>query len=138
MGNAFQPGRRFDNAKPYEQHIATLRAKMIKEGMAPADARRAIEPQLVEAMLQGQNTSYAVIDGTPIYMAGTRTVAVSHAAVLASDGYPFLHPTLKESEDALARQLADDPQNISSFVATKGLVEGNNSFDDRAYIRLTV
>lgn len=106
--------------------------------MAPADARRAIEPQLVEAMLQGQNTSYAVIDGTPIYMAGTRTVAVSHAAVLASDGYPFLHPTLKESEEALARQLADDPQNISSFVATKGLVEGNNSFDDRAYIRLTV
>ena len=70
----------FDNAKPYEQHIATLRANMIKEGMAPADARRAIEPQLVEAMLQGQNTSYAVIDGTPIYMAGTRTVAVSHAA----------------------------------------------------------
>lgn len=128
----------FDNAKPYEQHIATIRANMIKEGMAPADARRAIEPQLVEAMLQGQNTSYAVIDGTPIYMAGTRTVAVSHAAVLTSDGYPFLHPTLKESEEALARQLADDPQNISSFVATKGLVEGNNSFDDRAYIRLTV
>ena len=70
---------------------------------------------------------------------GARSVvAVSHAAVLASDGYPFLHPTLKESEAALARQLADDPQNISSFVATKGLVEGNNSFDDRAYIRLTV
>ena len=31
----------FDNAKPYEQHIATIRANMIKEGMAPADARRA-------------------------------------------------------------------------------------------------
>ena len=89
-------------------------------------------------MLEGQNRLYAVIDGTPIYMPGTRLVSVRSSAVLASAGYPTLLPTLRDTEKALAKQLADDPQNIRSFVATKGLVEGNKSFDDRAYVRLTV
>lgn len=30
------------------------------------------------------------------------------------------------------------PQNITDFVATKGLVEGNVSFDDRAYVSLNI
>ena len=118
--------------------IAKQRAEMIKGGMEPAEARRAIEPQIIKAMFDGQNRLYTVIDGTPIYMPGTRLVSVRRSAVLASDGYPTLLPTLGESEEALAKQLADDPQNIRSFVATKGLVEGNRSFDDRAYVRLTI
>ena len=59
----------------------------------------------------------------------------SSEIVLASDGYPFLKPTLTASEAALAEQIANDPQNIHSFIATKGIVEGNKSFDDRTYIR---
>lgn len=59
----------------------------------------------------------------------------SSEIVLASDGYPFLKPTLAASETALAEQIANDPQNIHSFIATKGIVEGNKSFDDRTYIR---
>lgn len=59
----------------------------------------------------------------------------SFEIVLASDGYPFLKPTLAASEAALAEQIANDPQNIRSFIATKGIVEGNKSFDDRTYIR---
>lgn len=131
-------GTYYDNSKPYEQEIAMQRATLIKNGMSPKDARRAIEPQLIKAMLEGQNRQYAVIDGTPIYMPGTRIVKASHSVVLASDGYPTLLTTLKESEEALAKHLAHDPQNISEFVATKGLVEGNVSFDDRAYIKLTL
>lgn len=131
-------GTYYDNSKPYEQEIAMQRATLIKNGMSPKDARRTIEPQLIKAMLEGQNRQYAVIDGTPIYMPGTHIVKVSHSVVLASDGYPTLLPTLKESEEALAKHLADDPQNIGEFVATKGLVEGNVSFDDRAYIKLTL
>ena len=61
--------------------------------------------------------------------------ASSSEIVLASDGYPFLKPTLAASEAALAEQIANDPQNIRSFIATKGIVEGNKSFDDRTYIR---
>ena len=64
------------------------------------------------------------------------TISVSSSEiVLASDGYPFLKPTLAASEAALAEQIANDPQNIYSFIATKGIVEGNKSFDDRTYIR---
>lgn len=131
-------GTYYDNSKPYEQEIAMQRATLIKKGMSPKDARRAIEPQLIKAMLEGQNRQYAVIDGTPIYMPGTRIVKASHSVVLASDGYPTLLPTLSESEEALAQHLTEDPQNIGDFVATKGLVEGNISFDDRAYIKLTL
>ena len=61
----------------------------------------------------------------------------SSEIVLASDGYPFLKPTLAASEAALAEQIANDPQNIRSFIATKGIVEGNKSFDDRTYIRFS-
>lgn len=131
-------GEHYDNSKPYEQEIAMQRATLIKNGMSPKEARCAIEPQLIKAMLEGQNRQYAVIDGTPIYMPGTRIVTASHCVVLASDGYPTLLPTLHESEEALAQHLTDDPQNITDFIATKGLVDGNASFDDRAYIKLTI
>ncbi len=129
-------GRFYDNAKPYEQEIAARRVALIEEGLSPAEARRQIEPLLIKAMLYGQNRNYAVIDGFPIYREGVVVVPVSSTEiVLASDGYPFLKPTLAESEVALTNQIANDPQNISCFIATKGRVEGNKSFDDRAYIR---
>ena len=117
-------GKLYENGKPYEQEIAEKRVDLIKEGMLPAEARRQIEPLLVEAMLSGQNKTYTVIDGFPIYREGVKVVSVSSSEtvsasseiVLASDGYPFLKPTLAESEEALANQIANDPQNISSFI----------------------
>ena len=133
-------GKLFENGKPFEEKIAEKRASMIKGGMTPAEARKQIEPLLVEAMLSGQNKTYAVIDGFPIYREGVKVVSLmdEHSMiVLASDGYPVLMPTLAESEEALAKQIANDPQNINSFIATKGIIEGNKSFDDRTYIRIT-
>ena len=132
-------GKLYENGKPYEMEIAEKRVSLIKDGMSPVEARKQIEPLLVEAMLSGQNKTYAVIDGFPIYRKGIKVVCLdgnrSSEIVLASDGYPFLKPTLAESEEALAMQLANDPQNIDTFVATKGIVEGNKSFDDRTYVR---
>lgn len=74
-------------------------------------------------------------------MPGVRTIPVPEPpteVVLASDGYPQLCPTLAESEAALRRQLDDDPFCIRTFKATKGRMVGNQSFDDRAYLRLGV
>lgn len=103
-------------------------------------------------MVDGQNKSYAVIDGFPIFREGVKVVPCSlscaneeeskdsrngHEIILASDGYPFLKPTLAESEAALMEQLTNDPQNIKTFIATKGLVDGNKSFDDRVYVRFS-
>ena len=112
------------NEKPYERAIAARRAKYIK-----------IVPLLLEAMA-GQNVSYAVIDGFSIPRQGVKVIPVEGGeVVLATDGYPFLCPTLAESEARLARQLAVDPDNIHEFQATKGLIPGNVSFDDRAFVR---
>lgn len=56
--------------------------------------------------------------------------------VLASDGYPELKPTLTLSEEALADDLAKDPLRIGTHASTKGVVPGQRSFDDRAYLRI--
>ena len=159
-------GKLYENGKPYEEKIARKRVELIEQGLSPAEARKQIEPLLIKAMLSGQNQTYTVIDGFPIYREGVKVVSVSASSsvqdsvpasdsvpcsdsasasdtipsssseiVLASDGYPFLKPTLAASEAALAEQIANDPQNIRSFIATKGIVEGNKSFDDRTYIR---
>lgn len=159
-------GKLYENGKPYEEKIARKRVELIEQGLSPAEARKQIEPLLIKAMLSGQNQTYTVIDGFPIYREGVKVVSVpdscsvqdsvpasdsvpcsdsvsasgtipssSSEIVLASDGYPFLKPTLAASEAALAEQIANDPQNIHSFIATKGIVEGNKSFDDRTYIR---
>lgn len=166
-------GKLYENGKPYEEKIARKRVELIAQGLSPAEARKQIEPLLIKAMLSGQNLTYTVIDGFPIYREGVKVVSVSDSCsvqdsvsssdscsvqdpvscsgsasasdtipssssseiVLASDGYPFLKPTLAASEAALAEQIANDPQNIRSFIATKGIVEGNKSFDDRTYIR---
>lgn len=131
-------GKLHENGKPYESQIAARRAALIRQGTPPDEARRAIEPLLIDAMREGQNRSYAVVDGFPIYKKGVKVVPLPpHAeVVLASDGYPFLRPTLSASEDALARQLRDDPQNVDTFIATKGLKPNQESFDDRTYVRV--
>ena len=152
-------GKLYENGKPYEEKIARKRVELIEQGLSPAEARKQIEPLLIKAMLSGQNQNYTVIDGFPIYQEGVKVVALKtkpvsssietyfqeqtkpiaspNEVVLASDGYPFLKPTLAASEAALAEQIANDPQNIHSFIATKGIVEGNKSFDDRTYIRFS-
>lgn len=165
-------GKLYENGKPYEEKIARKRVELIAQGLSPAEARKQIEPLLIKAMLSGQNQTYTVIDGFPVYREGVKVVSVSDSSsvqdsvsssdfcsvqdpvscsgsasasdtipsssseiVLASDGYPFLKPSLAASEAALAEQIANDPQNIHSFIATMGIVEGNKSFDDRTYIR---
>ena len=153
-------GKLYENGKPYEQKIARKRVELIEQGLSPAEARKQIEPLLIEAMLSGQNQTYTVIDGFPIYREGVKVVALKtkpvsssietyfqeqtkpvsspNEVVLASDGYPFLKPTLAASEAALVHLIAHDPQCIHDFIATKGLVAGNKSFDDRTYIRFRV
>ena len=138
-------GKLYENGKPYEEKIAWKRVELIEQGLSPAEARKQIEPLLIEAMLSGQNQTYTVIDGFPIYREGVKVVALKtkpvsspNEVVLASDGYPFLKPTLAESEAALLHLIAHDPQCVHDFIATKGLVAGNKSFDDRTYIRFRV
>lgn len=56
--------------------------------------------------------------------------------VLASDGYPEIFRTLEKTEKFLAALLKDDPLLYKKYKATKGLQQGNVSFDDRSYLRI--
>ena len=149
-------GKLYENNKPFEDIVARRRVELIRQGFTPQEARKTIEPLLIQAMLEGQNKTYTVIDGFPIYQKGVKVVSLNapqknvetdvadslplptKEIVLASDGYPFLKPTLTESEEALAHLLAYDPQCTHEFIGTKGFVVGNKSFDDRTYIRFQI
>lgn len=140
----------YDNPKPYEQVLAEKRASFLREAInygITAESvkikdcgREFILPQLIKCC-GDQNIAYAVIDGFDIPMDKVRVINIEgniNELVLASDGYPFLKPTLEKSEAALASQLANDPLCIKTFKATKGLMFGYRSFDDRSYLRVGI
>jgi glycerophosphoryl diester phosphodiesterase len=128
-----------------------MRAEKVRElldsGVAQHDllqshdpAREVMIPTMLEDM-KNQNITYPVIDGFPIPQQLVPVITLNFQPwdiVLASDGYPFLEPTLAASEARLEEQRRNDPLNIGTFKATKAFVEGNNSFDDRSYIRFQV
>lgn len=144
-------GQLYENPKPSEAILARMRADEVKRLLANGHtvdellsddiARPTIIPAMLEYMREGQNKTYAVIDGFDIPLNSVRQITLTFEPfelVLASDGYPTLHSSLAESEAALAHQLETDPLNVGTFQATKACMKGNNSFDDRAYIRFIV
>lgn len=144
-------GKYFDNPKPYEDILAEKRAETISQLIASGKettesirtndvGRASIIAQMIETM-KNQNKTYSVIDGFPIPLDKVKTIPLPTTkctVVLATDGYPFLLPTLRESEKALASQKENDPLNIGAFKATKAFSANSNSFDDRTYIRFIV
>ena len=144
-------GQYYDNPKPYEQQLAEMRAQKVEsllaEGYTESQLRQRFDPArevMIPTMLKvmkNQNITYAVIDGFPIPQRLVPVITLDFQPwdiVLASDGYPVLAPTLAETEALLEEQRKNDPLNIGTFKATKAFVEGNNSFDDRSYIRFQV
>lgn len=143
-------GELLENPKPYEQTLAEMRATKVgellsagrtqDEILANDEARAAIIPRMLQEM-KNQNITYAVVDGFPIPEQLVPVITLDFRpweVIFASDGYPFLCPTLSESETRLAHQRDTDPLNIGDFKATKGFTPGNLSFDDRTYIRFTI
>jgi len=143
-------GELYENPKPDEAELAAMRAKEVERllatGMSPEElcrndiARPTIIPRMVETMKM-QNITYSVIDGFPIPRQHVLIIPLDFhpwELVFASDGYPFLCPTLAESEQRLRRQREEDPLNVKHFQATKAFHPDLNSFDDRSFIRFRV
>lgn len=82
---------------------------------------------------------YLVLDGFQQVPNKLKSLSVAYVKeiILASDGYPVLQSTLDQTEQELYEILQADPQLINKYKSTKGLIEGNLSFDDRTYIRMT-
>lgn len=103
-----------------------------------------IEPLLANQYMYDNNINsiygYPILNGQEIHteQAIKYSVKPGDEIIFATDGYPVIRKTLKESEEYLKSVLNDDPLCIHKFVNMKGLVPGNNSFDDRAYIRFII
>lgn len=134
------------NARAAVNEVALLRGATM-ESLAKDDAGRAfIQPFLQQqAVLQNnpdanQRFAFPVFDGFAINMSQVNIFPVGNNAeiVLSSDGYPRLFPTLLESECYLKNILDTDPLCFRAYKSTKGIKNGNCSFDDRAYLRLKI
>jgi|SRR5690554_1762139 hypothetical protein len=124
--------------------LELLNGTSVDELMRNDPGRAFLMPLLVRQMaLQnappGTPFAYSVLNGFDVPIQRVKVIDVPHDAktlVLGTDGYPQLYPTLAETEAALRKVLAQDPLCIRDHPSTKGLYEGNASFDDRAYLRL--
>ncbi|MGJ9457988.1 hypothetical protein [Oceanobacillus sp. CF4.6] len=97
-----------------------------------------IQQQYYLQNVKDSQYSFEVVDGFDIDLSKVKKVNVPSNAkemILASDGYPFVKPTLLESESLLSELMENDPLCFRQYKCTKGLQKGNISFDDRVYIR---
>lgn len=84
---------------------------------------------------------YSCVDGFDFDENKIVIYDISHSTkeiILASDGYPILHPTLSETENYLAQMNDIDQLAIKENMGVKGKYKGLKSYDDRCYLRLEV
>lgn len=120
-----------------------LQGRTLEELVCSDPGRKEIEDNLFRQLAfenKAGKFGYPVLNGQGIEEAMIKRYSVmpGDQIVLASDGYPKLKKTLKESEDALKEILENDPICFREFRSTKGVRTGNISFDDRTYCRILV
>ncbi len=132
------------NARSLFLEAELAHGKTIPDLMQHDTGRDFILPLLCQQMIFQNNPVagqywFAVIDGFAVPDTGLQVVALPddiETLVLASDGYPVLKANLTETEQTLQEILMTDPLLFRRYKSTKGLVEGNVSYDDRSYVRL--
>jgi hypothetical protein len=132
------------NARSMFLETEIARGKTLAELLQNDTGREFIRPLLERQMTFQNNPAagqywFAVIDGFMVPDDGVHVFslpAATQSIVLASDGYPFLQDTLEASEQALQALLQDDPLLFRMYKSTKGIRQGNFSFDDRTYVKL--
>lgn len=122
---------------------ALLNGSTISELQKEDIGRKMIFPFLkLQLSFENQCTEfgYPVLNGHTLNLEYLKVYPIKHAdtVILASDGYPFLMPTLSESESKLRWLIENDPLCFQAYKSTKGVVFGNCSFDDRCYCRFVV
>lgn len=83
---------------------------------------------------------YPVLNGMGIEESMIKYYPVSEGdtIVLASDGYPVLKRNLNECEEELDYIKQNDPLCFRLYRSTKGIQQGNISYDDRAFCSFVV
>lgn len=120
-----------------------IQGATIQELLINDIGRQVIQPLLdVEATFANldHEFGYPVLNGVNFNLGFLQKIQVRHGdkIIFASDGYPKLFESLKETEDYLQKLLKADPLLINEFKATKRIAPGFVSFDDRALISFLV
>lgn len=150
-------GKTYDNPKHVDEILTLARCEAVAyllskgasaDSIRHFDAGRAFIYDALRDQTNFQNDPdvrnpyrYTVLDGTEMDLSTVPVLAVPSSVkklILASDGYPVLCDTWRETEDELQRLLREDPLCIHENAATKCLMEGQVSFDDRTYLALEV
>ncbi len=146
---------KYHEVKKIDNDLATLRSLYLKmeilrgksvQSLLKNDSGRKIIMPFLRYQSHFQNSSrkkfqdyrYSIIDGFPVNQNQITIWQVPNNAkmiTLASDGYPYLEPTLEGSEKALRDLIKTDPLLYKIYPATKGLQQDNVSFDDRCYLQ---
>ena len=121
----------------------------LADGARPEDIQRhdpgrdaiqeLLDEQVTHRNVASDPVGYAALAATPPppHMCVLAEIpADAEEVILASDGYPEVATTLAETERLLATDLASDPLRIGTHAATKAVMNGATSFDDRAYLRV--
>jgi hypothetical protein len=141
---------------PHETVAAAARSvyllELLREGAKPDDLR-ATDPgrQLVLPLLQKERllrnvdldggVYFGAIDGQRVPPRFLEVLAVPDGArllTLASDGYPRLLNDFAATELYLQDLLASDPLMIGRHLSAKGVRPGDQGFDDRTYVQLSL
>lgn len=140
----------YSNSKKIDQENSGIRAHYINEALEQGItlkelAEKDIGREAIKDRLRNQHEyenvpgeyGYPVINGVAVCedMISIIPVTSDQPVILATDGYPFLENTLKESENRLSDLLREDPLCFRIYKSTKGKMNGCNSFDDRAFWR---
>ena len=80
---------------------------------------------------------YGVLDGRSSCSNYVKIMKIRSGdeVILASDGYPVIAKDLRRTEELLQRIIEEDPLMISKYKQVKGVMNGQKSFDDRAFVR---
>jgi glycerophosphoryl diester phosphodiesterase len=122
-----------------------LRRGVTEYELMENDTSRDFILPVLKRQVQFQNSQdpsefdYYAIDGFYVPPRGIQVFDVppnTEYVVMASDGYPEVYSSLEKSEKYLAQILKEDPLLYKKHKSVKGLLHGNESFDDRSYVKI--
>lgn len=142
---------------PMDVHVAACRGAYLRHIMLttgiPEEALAANDPgrDIILPFLRAGKThrnalgpeGYGCITNTPVpdehlHVYRLKSSPGETELVLHTDGYPRTCGTLLEAEETLFELLIQDPLCMNLLPRTKGVIPGNHSYDDRAYLRVII
>ena len=123
-----------------ENNIITEEELLLYDGLEKSVIKENI---LSQYWLQNRGDlqhGYSVFDGTPIPKNKIKVCKFGSGThlIIATDGYPRLFKTLKESETFLQELIEKDPIGYKYNYFGSSIENGYLSFDDRAYLSIKI